>query len=299
MFKNKHIISKRELLSLLGNLNFASRVIPQVQSFVAYLLSLVASVKQLHHYMRLNKECLLDIAMWHRFLTEWNGVALFLGQEVIKAVDFTLYIDAAAMVGYGGFFRNRWFQGRWPAELMLKDNEQLSIAFCELYPIVMSAILWGSEWKGKKIFFYCDSEATVHIINKGISKVQPIMMLMRCLTWCAASGNFIIIARHIPGINNNIADASSWFQAGCEMTGIRSSQTNSFRDRTSPLLQEQSRRTSCNNECTLCVLVECCDGIKQQQTITAFSHSDRLRNLLNAGDVNGGCLYPVSVGGAT
>ena len=103
MFKNKHNISKRELLSLLGHLNFASRVIPQGGSFVAYLLSLAASVKQLHQYVR------LDTAMWHRCLTEWNGVALFLDKEVIKAVDFTLYTDAAAKVGYGGFFRNRWF----------------------------------------------------------------------------------------------------------------------------------------------------------------------------------------------
>ena len=211
MLKHKHSISKRELLSLLGHLNFASRVIPQGRSCVASLLSLAASVKQLHHYVRLNKECLLDIAMWRRFLTEWNGVALFLDGEVIKVVDFTLYTDAAATVGYGGFFRNRWFQGRWPAELMLKDNEHLSMAFLELYPIVVSAILWGSEWKGKKIIFYCDNEATVHIINEGRSKVQPIMRLMRRLTWCAASGNFIIIAKHIPGINNNIADALSRF----------------------------------------------------------------------------------------
>ena len=78
MLKNKYFsISKRELLSLLGYLKFASRVIPQGQSFVAYLLTLAASVKQLHHYVRINKECLLVVAMWLRFLTEWNGVALF------------------------------------------------------------------------------------------------------------------------------------------------------------------------------------------------------------------------------
>ena len=64
---------------------------------------------------------------------------------------------------------------------MLKDNAQLSMAFFELYPIVMSAILWGSEWKGKKILFYCDSEATVHIINKGRSIVQPIVCCIRKL----------------------------------------------------------------------------------------------------------------------
>ena len=51
---------------------------------------------------------------------------------------------------------------------MLKDNKQLSVAFLEISPIVISAMLWGSEWVGKKILFYCDNEATVHIINKGI-----------------------------------------------------------------------------------------------------------------------------------
>ena len=63
MFKSKHNISKRELLSLLGHLNFASGVIPRGLSFVAYLLSLAASVKQLHQYLRLNKEWPLDIAV--------------------------------------------------------------------------------------------------------------------------------------------------------------------------------------------------------------------------------------------
>ena len=48
----------------------------------------------------------------------------------------------------------------------------------------------------------------------------------------------------------------------------------------------------------VCMLVECCDGIKQKtNNKIAFCHtqlnllSDYLRNLLNAGDVNGGCLY--------
>ena len=81
---------------------------------------------------------------------------------------------------------NRWFQGRWPPEFMLEDNEQLSMAFLELYPTVVSAILWGSE--GKKILFYCHNEVTVHIINNERFKVQPIMRLMRHLMRCAASG---------------------------------------------------------------------------------------------------------------
>ena len=95
---------------------------------------------------------------------------------------------------------------------MLKATEQLSMALLKLYPIVVSAKLWGEKRESKKFFFYCDNEATVHIINKGRSTAQPIMRLMRHLTWCDASGNFIIIAKHIPGMNNDIADALSQFQ---------------------------------------------------------------------------------------
>ena len=98
-FESKQSVSKRALLSLLDHLNFASRVIKPGRSFVSYLLALAASVKELHHHVRLNVECRLDLAMWHRFLTGWNGVALFLDKEVTKAADYALYTDASATVG--------------------------------------------------------------------------------------------------------------------------------------------------------------------------------------------------------
>ena len=57
---------------------------------MSYLLALAASVKELHHHVRLTGECRLDMAMWLRFLNEWNGVTLFLDNEVTKAADYAL-----------------------------------------------------------------------------------------------------------------------------------------------------------------------------------------------------------------
>jgi hypothetical protein len=34
------------------------------------------------------------------------------------------------------------------------------------YPIDISAILWGKDWKWKNILFWCDNEATVGIVKK-------------------------------------------------------------------------------------------------------------------------------------
>ena len=69
----KKSVTKRELLSVLGHLNFASRVVIPGRSFVSYLLRLAWSVQELHHHVKLTKDCLSDIAMWLRFLNNWNG----------------------------------------------------------------------------------------------------------------------------------------------------------------------------------------------------------------------------------
>ena len=47
-FLYRRKITKRELLSLLDHMNFASRVIRPGRSFVSYLLSLASSVTELH-----------------------------------------------------------------------------------------------------------------------------------------------------------------------------------------------------------------------------------------------------------
>lgn len=76
-FYVKKSCTKRELLQLLGHLNFASRVIIPGRSFVSYLLRLASSVRELHHYVHLNSECREDLYMWKLFLEQWNGISFF------------------------------------------------------------------------------------------------------------------------------------------------------------------------------------------------------------------------------
>ena len=50
-------ITKRELLSLLGHLNFAMRIIPQGRSFVSRLLDLSKTVNNLYDHVTLDEGC--------------------------------------------------------------------------------------------------------------------------------------------------------------------------------------------------------------------------------------------------
>ncbi len=203
--------TKRELLSLLGHLNFASRIIMQGRTFVSYLLLLAKSVKELYHYVYLDAECRLELEMWHSFLLDWNGISFFLMNKHTFAADFELYTDASSMHGFGAYFQGKWFAGKWPEGISIHDTES-SMAFLELYPIVAAAVLWSHNWTSQKIIFNCNNQATVAIINKGRSKSPLIMRLMRRLTLCAMTYCYVVTARYLPGVKNGIADSLSRFQ---------------------------------------------------------------------------------------
>ena len=158
---HKSACTKREILQLLGHLNFASRVILPGRSFVSYLIELSTTVKELHHYVKLGKQCRVDLQMWLTFLNKWNGVNMFYDSHFISNYDMDLYTDAASTVGFGGYFRGKWFASSWPTEIPSFKDKQLSMAFMELYPIVVAALLWGPEWKCRKVLFRCDNQATV------------------------------------------------------------------------------------------------------------------------------------------
>ena len=207
-FHNRNKCTKREILSLLGHMNFACRVIFPGRSFISHLIALSTKVKKLHHLIQINNECKLDLEMWSKFLRDWNGVSFFINDNITEAADMELYTDAT-LTSFGGFYKNQWFQGDFPEEIFY---EQTSMAFFELYPIVMASVLWGHLWNRKRILFHCDNMATVEIITKGRSKVNSIMKLMRKLTYYAAKHHFIVHAQHIEGIRNNIADSISRYQ---------------------------------------------------------------------------------------
>jgi hypothetical protein len=202
---------KRQLLSLLGHLQFACRVITPGRAFTARLLKAACSAKELYHYVTLTREAKLDLKMWHQLLAEWNGVSMFLDLATTNSYDLELYTDASG-VGFGGYFHGAWFYGPWPPNLQEVLDSVFSIAFKELYPIVVAAVLFGRDWGQKRLLFHCDNMATVCVLNKGRSDSPAIMQLMRRLALIAAKSNFAYASEHVPGVENQLADSLSRFQ---------------------------------------------------------------------------------------
>lgn len=149
--------------------------------------------------------------MWEHFLSEWNGISLFLDPHLTADNDLEFWTDSSGTIGFGGYFKNSWFQGRWPEKLWQDSDDEMSMAFLELFPIVVAADLWGHRWNSKRILLHCDNQAVVNILQKGRSRKPRINKLMRHLTLSAAQNNYLIIPRYIPTKENVIADALSRF----------------------------------------------------------------------------------------
>ncbi|RXN34492.1 poly [Labeo rohita] len=160
--------SKRELLSILGHLNFAMRIIPQGHPFISHLLSLASSAHALEDRISITDSCRNEVSLWISFLKQWNGLSFFYSNLVSSPIDIQLYTDATPSVGFGGFLRGRWFASTWPPELADLPQQLSSSALFELYPLVAAASLWGKEWSATSIVVHCDNEAIVHCINKEI-----------------------------------------------------------------------------------------------------------------------------------
>ena len=115
--------------------------------------------------------------------------------------------DAAGSIGFGAYLKGFWFAGSWAP-----SQQQQSIAYKELFPVVIAAHVCGHMWCKRHVLFRSDNEAVVHILNTRTSKVPSLIQLLRSLLLSAARHSFSLSARHVSGVNNQIADALSRFR---------------------------------------------------------------------------------------
>ena len=167
--------TKRDLLSLIGHLAYAAKVVPKGRPFFRRVINLASSFKHLDHPVRLNAEFKSDLMWWHTFLHTWNGVSC-LHTHTRSPPDAEFYTDAYGMWGCGAFHHPHWFQLQWS-----EPWSNYPITIKGLLPIVLAVAIWGQQWAGKHIMCRCDNMAVVNILYSHTSKDNAIMHLVRSL----------------------------------------------------------------------------------------------------------------------
>ena len=203
-WKGRKKCIKKELLSLIGRLSFACKVVKCGRFFLKRLIDLSTTVHSLFHHISINVEARKDIQWWVDFLPSWNGIAMFQEQCVLSD-NINLFTDASG-VGLGGFYDGQWFS------IPLNNNKGHSIAYLELLAIVVATFCWGDQWCNKQIVLCTDNEAIVFIWSAGSCKSEKIMSLIRLFFFFTAKRNITLLLHHIPGYLNSYADSLSRLQ---------------------------------------------------------------------------------------
>ena len=198
--------TKRELVSLHGKLEWASKVVQPGRPFLRSIIDRAHSVTQNHHFVRLSRAEKDDLQWWSHLLSCWNGVSLFIHQKLLPIPDLTISSDAAGSIGFGIVYGSSWVAERWPP---LPSTTHISVL--ELIPIVISAAIWGHRWAGQSVLFYCDNSAVVDCLKAGLCKDPHLSFLVRELATLAVINSFRFSAEHIAGSENKISDALSRF----------------------------------------------------------------------------------------
>jgi hypothetical protein len=215
----------KELQSLIGILEFATKVIRPGRLFLKRLIDLVKSFnynnnnnyygnsKKIGKAIRvITPDAKADIHWWIEFLPQWNGKSLLYDVNWLHQTSTAISLSSdACQIGYGARCGREWIRGEWTEDvwLMAKRKIRESMPFLELYALVLAAFTWGSNWRGKRVIFQCDCEPIVNIFKTTRTHTPGIASLLRRMAKIAAINEFDYKVNHIEGVKNRAADLLS------------------------------------------------------------------------------------------
>ena len=102
-FQSRQSVTKQELLSLVGLLSFASKVVRPGRMFLRRLIDLSTTVNSLHHHIKLTAAARSDLGWWHQFLHQWNGVG-YIPRPPISSPNLELMLPTVDWGAFTKFF---------------------------------------------------------------------------------------------------------------------------------------------------------------------------------------------------
>ena len=149
---HRKVCRKRELLSLIGELHHAASIVRPSHPFLRHLIDLSCIPKCLNHFVRLSSSAQADIMWWLCFMSQWNGRS-FIPFNPPPQCDVLITTDASGNWGCAATWGDHWWQWQWTS-----STSNWNISAKELFPIILAAATWGSQWQHAQVNYHCDNQ---------------------------------------------------------------------------------------------------------------------------------------------
>ena len=209
---------RKEVESLIGKLQFMAK-------YRIYLGRLIQWLRTMGRQFRytIPQEARKDIAWWSRFIQKYNGVSII---WLIKEPTLDTIINTyTCPKSYGGMCGNQYFRGRFPQQL-----QSTNIATLEMWAVMVVLKIWAQQLEGKYFWIHKDNEAVATVLNTGRSRDTELQNALREIALIAATHQFVIKTKHIPGITNRIPDwLSRWHEIEARQQFIKFAKDRSLK----------------------------------------------------------------------
>lgn len=197
-------LTKRQLQSIAGKLNWACNVHPWGRPFMASFFQAIAMLSKPDHKFKISEVMRMDMHWWACCLANDIHVRHIWDQRpgVVITTD-------SCSVGAGGFCFN---DGDFCYINWLLDKPWLSNAHInlkELATVMICLERWAAAHPGHHFYVYSDSFMTTCAINKHYSPNSLASKILRFIAQLVMKYNISISAFFIKGTSNDIADAIS------------------------------------------------------------------------------------------
>ena len=176
-WKGKTYCSKRDLLSILGKMNFCSQMILHGKKFMRRLIELSTKGKTINSKLSLTRQAKADIEWWIQSMAKYNGIEWF--PKEINVEYAILVFSDASNIALAGICGQNWTIIPYVGEYFWLARK--TIQYRELYAAVMTIATFAYQLRNKQVIMHIDNQSMQRCIVNGTSKVPEIMGLIRAL----------------------------------------------------------------------------------------------------------------------
>ena len=194
----QNAVSARVLSKVAGQCNFICKAVLPGRLMLRNVYKLIKSKITWESKLVLNANARNDLLWWYNSLERWNGKVILPSE-----IDGQLVTDAS-QIGWGGHYSKEIAQGFWDIEMSQKHSN-----IRELMAVLLSIRAFRSHIENKTIQILSDNVTTVAYINHMGGPMEELTDIAKLIWAEAVQYNITIVARHLSGKLNTLADGLS------------------------------------------------------------------------------------------